>query len=114
MEQQHANQIEALFLKASEYATNKLELAKLKAVEKTSSVFSTAASKFIIFCFVALFLFVLNIGLGFLIGEMMGEIYFGFFVLAGFYAFIGTIFYSFRGKWIKTPVSDSIIKNLTK
>jgi uncharacterized membrane protein len=113
MEQQ-PNQFETLFFKASEYANNKLELTKLKAVQKASIVFSSAASSFVLFCILALFAFVLNLGLGLFLGELLGKVYFGFFVLAGFYALLAIIYYSFRGKWIKTPVSNAIIKNLSK
>lgn len=109
-----ANQFETLFVKATEYANNKLELTKLKAVQKASSVVSEAASSFILLCIVALFALVLNIALGLWIGEMIGKIYYGFFVLSGFYILIGLIFYSFRGRWIKSPVTDTIIKSLSK
>lgn len=109
-----ANQFETLFVKATEYVSNNLELTKLKAVQKTSSVVSEAASSFILLCIMALFAFVLNIGLGLWIGEMIGKIYYGFFVLSGFYILAGIIFYSFRVKWVKSPVTDTIIKTLSK
>lgn len=109
-----ANQFETLFVKATEYANNKLELTKLRAVQRTSSVVSEAASSFILLCIIALFALVLNIGLGLLIGEMIGKIYYGFFVLSGFYLLAFIIFYSFRARWVKSPVANTIIKSLSK
>jgi uncharacterized membrane protein YccC len=52
----------------------------------------------------------LNLGLAFWIGQMLGEIYFGFFVVAGFYAIAAIIVYAFMRKWIKRTVGNAFIK----
>jgi hypothetical protein len=56
----------------------------------------------------------LNIGLGLYLGSMLGKSYYGFFVLTGFYLIIGTLFYLFRNKWIREPISNVIIKKIAK
>jgi hypothetical protein len=49
-----------------------------------------------------------------MIGKWMGEIYYGFFVMAGFYALVGLIIYASRDRIIKTPLYNSIINKILK
>jgi hypothetical protein len=51
----------------------------------------------------------LNLGLAWYVGELLGKIYLGFFVVAAFDLIVGIVFYFFLHKWINKPVSDSII-----
>jgi hypothetical protein len=48
------------------------------------------------------------------LGEALGKSYYGFFVLGGFYILVGVIFQAFKNKWVEEPVSNAIIKKLTK
>jgi hypothetical protein len=56
----------------------------------------------------------LNLGLGFWLGEILGKIYFGFFVVAAFYGIIGIILHFFMHKSIKKLISNYIIKHVLK
>ena len=40
--------------------------------------------------------------------------FYGFFVIGGFYAFIAILLHFNRHYWIKTPISNSIIKQMLK
>jgi hypothetical protein len=40
----------------------------------------------------------------------MGKYYYGFFAVAGFYAFLGIIFYAAREVLVKKPVANTIIE----
>ena len=62
--------------------------------------------------FIASFFLMLNIGLALLIGRAIGEIYYGFFIVAGFYLVVIAILYSLRDKWLKAPISNLIIKSI--
>lgn len=53
---------------------------------------------------------VLSIGVALWLGELLGRIYYGFFVVAGFYLLAGIIFHLYLHQWIKRPVSNLIIK----
>jgi len=57
-------------------------------------------------------MFILNIGLAIWIGELLGQMYLGFFVVGGFYALIAIILHLFRNSWLKKPVSSMIIKKM--
>ena len=110
--EKHTDVLESLFDKTTDYLETRVELIKLKAVRKSSDLISALVTKIVIFIISIIFLIVLNIALGLWLGEMMNKEYYGFFTLAGFYLFLGIIFYAFRNKWLKTPISNSIINKL--
>ena len=113
MEQQ-SNHIETLFEKAGDYLETRIEITKLKIAEKSSDVISSLVTRLILIAFFSFILIMLNIGLGLYLGSVLGKSYYGFFVLTGFYLIIGTLFYLFRNKWIKEPISNVIIKKIAK
>lgn len=109
-----ATPIEALFERAEDYGKTSLELLKLTAIDKSADVFSSLAVQFAIFMVGALFTLVINIGIAIWLGELLGKVYYGFFVVAIFYAIVMTLLFIFRHEWIKTPVSNSIVTQMTK
>jgi hypothetical protein len=110
----NTKQIEALLEKATDFAKTSLELAKLKALEKTSDVVSSIIPHSVFLVLLASFLIFLNFGFAFWLGEILGEIYFGFFVIAGFYGITGFIIHFFMHKKLKKLVADYIIRQLIK
>lgn len=108
----HTNLIEKLIEKASDYGKTSFELAKLRALEKTSQLISSLLSNAVVLCIISLFMLFLNLGLAIWIGQSLGEIYFGFFVVAGFYGIISILVFSFWRKWIMRKVGDSFIKQV--
>jgi len=110
----NTNLIETLIEKATDYGKTSYELAKLRALEKTSVVISSLLSNAVVLIIISLFMLFLNLGLAIWIGQRLGEIYFGFFVVAGFYGVISILVYSFLRNWIKRMVGDSFIKQVLK
>lgn len=98
-----------LFEKTEHYAKSSVKLYKLKAIDKSAEVISTITARLAVIVAFTLFFLILNIGIALLVGEMLGKSYFGFFIVAGFYALAGITLYVFRNKWIKTPLRNSII-----
>jgi len=109
-----ATPIETLFEKAEDYSKTSLELFKLTAIDKSADVVSSLAVQFAIFMVGAVFTLVVNIGIAMWLGELLGKPYYGFFVVAIFYIVVIALLYIFRHEWIKTPVSNSIITQMTK
>lgn len=101
--------IESLIEKGEQYGKTTIELLKLKTLDKSADVVSTLISWAIVIVLYVLFFLILNIGLALWIGELLGKSYFGFFAVAGFYAFLALIFGVFREQFIKSPVNNSII-----
>src|ERR1044071_1049495 len=96
-----ATPIELLFEKAEDYGKTSIELLKLNAIDKTADVVSSLAVQMATFMVVALFTLVVNIGLALWIGDLLGKTYYGFFIVAGFYAIACALLYFFGQQWIK-------------
>lgn len=108
------NHIDELFSEAGDYIETRTELWKLKIVDATSDIISSATSGIIITVAVLFFFALLNIGLALWIGNAIGNLYSGFFILAGFYALVALIVYLCRDKWLKIPLSNAIIRKIFK
>ncbi len=104
--------IEKLIEKAEIYSKTTLELCKYKAVNKTADIFSYIAVKMAICIVVVFSLLFVNIGVSICIGQELGEIYFGFFVVAFGYFCLAILLYIFRVEWVKNPVSDFFINKM--
>jgi hypothetical protein len=52
------------------------------------------------------------VGIALLLGDWLGKLYYGFFIVAAFYLIAGLVLYSLREKWLKSPIANSMIKNL--
>jgi len=114
MDNKEESPIETLFEKAGEYSKTSLQLLQLKAIDRFADVVSSLAAQLAMVIVAALFLLTINIGIALWIGELLGKIYYGFFVVAGCYILICTLLYAFRKQWIKEPISNSIINQLLK
>jgi len=106
--------VDSLIDRAEGYGQTSLDLLKLKAIDKTSDVVSTIAAKVAVLAIFWIFFLILNIGIALWIGEYIGKIYYGFFLVAGFYALLALCLHLFKNQWIKTPVSNSMINHLLK
>jgi hypothetical protein len=107
------NSIESLVERLRNYGETRLELVKLKAINKSSGFVSVVVTYLVmVIIIVCCFLFI-NIGIALLLGELLGKPYYGFFIVAVFYAVTGMILFKLKDKWIKTPVINMMLKELT-
>ena len=104
--------IDVLFEKTKDYVETRADLFKLKAIKKTAEVGSTIVSQVIVAIVFSSFFIFLNIAIGLLLGDLIGKLYIGFFIVAAFYLIVGIIIYSNRQKIISSPLADSIIKKM--
>ena len=107
-----ARSIESLFEKFEAYSKTTIELSKLKLLETTTIAVTALIPRLSVIIMLALFTFVMTIGVALWLGELLGEYYYGFFIVSGFYLVAGIIFHFFLHQWIKKPVSDLIIKQV--
>jgi len=101
--------IESLFGQSKEYIDTRLELYKLKLIDKSSSIASSVVAGIALFVVFFIFFIVLNIGIALLIGDLIGRSYWGFLILAAFYGIVGFVLLSKRNKIFKTPIAKMII-----
>lgn len=109
-----ATTIEILFEKAENYARTTIELTRLNFIDKSSDVLSSLISRLAIAIVFVMFILLFNLGLSFWIGEMLGNFFYGFFIVAAFYLIISILLYSYKDQWIKIPVSNFIIRKMRK
>jgi len=105
---------EELLEKAADYGKTSYELLKLQALAKTSDVLSSLLPHVIVLLFIAVFWLFFSLGLAFLLGEIMGGVWTGFAVIAGFYLLAGLFIHLFLLKRLKRWFADYIVKQVLK
>lgn len=108
------NQFELLLESVADYGVTSYELAKLKTLDKTSDVVSSLVPHAIVFTVLMSFLLFLSLGVAFLLGEIFGNIFYGFFVVASFYGLIGLVLHFLMHGYIKKKISDYVVKHALK
>jgi len=106
------NAIGSLFESAGEYLETRVDLLKLKAVNKSSDIASSVVSRLVICLIITLGIFILNIGLSIWLGAVLGKIWYGFFAVGGFYILLAVLLNIFKSKWLKGHVNDLIVKKI--
>jgi len=106
--------VESLLERIAEYGKSSLELAKLKAVDKTADVVSSFVPRAVFILFILLFVIFASLGLSLWLGQILGETFYGFFLVAAIYGFIGLFIQLFMHKWIKRCVSNNFIDQVLK
>ena len=106
--------IESLLETATEYGKTSYELIKLKTLDKTSDVVSTIIPHSVVFVIIVLFTLFFNLGLAFWLGEILGNSYYGFFVIAAFYGVAALVIQLFFHNWLKQKIYNYMVKQLFK
>jgi hypothetical protein len=109
-----ADLLETLIDRATDYGKASFDLAKLKALDKTTDIVSSIVPASLFILLVSAFFFFLNMGIALWLGDILGKMFYGFFVVAGFYILVGLIIHFFLNKWIKRLVGDYFIKRILK
>lgn len=107
-----ANSFETLFARAGDYFETRLELLKLRSVDKSSeavSSFAAVLALLLVLSFAGIFI---SIGIALWIGELTGKSYYGFFIVGGFYLIGAVIVYALRKKLVKTRVANFFINKV--
>ena len=106
--------VESLLESAADYGKTSYDLVKLKTIDKTSDVVSSFIPHAVVFLIVMSFLLFFNFGVALWLGEIFGNTFYGFFIVAAFYGIIGLVMHFFMHDRIKKKISDYIIKQALK
>jgi hypothetical protein len=109
-----AKLLESLLNSATDYGVTTYELIKLKALDKTADVVSSVVPHSVVLILLSSFMLFLNLGIAFWFGEILGKLFYGFLIIAGFYLITGSIIYFLLYKWIKKTVCNYVIKQMLK
>jgi len=112
--EENTNLIESLLERAADYGKTSYELVKLNVIDKASNSISSFFPNTVVFLVLGTVLLFFNLGMALWIGKILGEVFLGFFMVAGFYILIAIILYFFLRKWLKRVLYDYIIKQLLK
>jgi len=104
--------VELLVEKVKDYAETRIELLRLKAIDKSSSFLSLLIAMIVVILVGFISFMILSVGLALLLGDLLGKAYYGFFIVAGIYLITGLVLYSTREKLLKSPMANSMIKKL--
>jgi membrane protein implicated in regulation of membrane protease activity len=110
--EEKATIIESLFERIEVYAESSIDLLKLKTIDKSANMLSSAVSALIILIATLFTLMLVNIGVAFWIGRLINNSYGGFFIVAAFYAIVALLCYYLRKPLIKIPVNNHIIQHM--
>lgn len=105
---------ETLLERVTDYFKTTVELVKLKAVEKITDLISSLISNAFIIGMICSALLFLNVGLSLWLGEILGNMYFGFLTVGAFHILLAIVFRLFIYKRLKQLFSRQIIKELLK
>ena len=110
--EEKATLIESLFERIEVYAESSIDLLKLKSIDKSANLISSALSALIILIATLFTLMLINIGMAFWIGGLINNTYGGFFIVAAFYSIVALLCYYLRKPLIKTPINNHIIQHI--
>jgi fatty acid desaturase len=110
----NAKLLESLLEKANDYGKTSYELVKLKALDKSSEIVSSLVPHSLVFILIASFMLFLNLGLALWLGEILGKLFYGFFVVAAFYVISGLVIHFFMHNWLKRLAGNYFIKSVLK
>ena len=109
-----SHSIKNLFEKSQDYLENRIELTKLKAVDKSSEIVSSVTAIVVVMVLMVLFLMFASLGAAMAIGHALGTMYYGFLIIGAAYGIVGLIIFLCRDRWIKVPVANKLISNILK
>lgn len=104
--------VEELFYKLKDYGDTRLDLFKLKGINKVSGFLSSLITSVILVVLLFLVLICLTVGIALVLGNWLGEASYGFFLMGIVYIIIGLILFKRKDKALKTPISNKLIKDL--
>jgi hypothetical protein len=104
------SRLETFVEHAKDYAELRLELTKLEASAKISNVVSSVASVVVTGVLGLFTLLFVSIGVAWWIGQVNDNPSMGFFIVAGFYALLGVVFYLMRESLVRIPVVNKLLQ----
>ena len=106
--------IKTLIDQSKEFLETQIELTKLKAIDKSSDVLSTAIVMVTVIFFGSLFVIFVSIGVALILGNWLGSNQYGFLIVGGAYGLLLLLVYLKKDKWIKTPIANGLINKMLK
>ncbi len=104
--------IEELADTIKEYVNTRVESVKLNVAEKSSVVIANVVAGMVVAVVFFFFMIFAGIALSFGLGEWIGKTWAGFLIVAFLYLLAGVVIWKARGRIIRLPVMNALIKQL--
>ncbi len=106
--------VEELVVHVKEYMNNRINTVKLNTAEKGSKLMANMITMAVSILIFGLFVLFISLALAFVIGKAIGELYWGFLIVSGFYLILGILVFVFREKLLRLPILNALLKQLFK
>ena len=106
--------IKTLVDQSKDFLETKIELTKLKAIDKSADVVSTAIVMVSMIFIGSLFIVFISIAAALMLGNWLGSAHYGFLIMGGVYGLLLLLIYLQREKWIKIPIANGLINKMLK
>lgn len=106
------NKVERLLKHVEEYAETRVDLIALNVQDKLGSILSSIVSIVILWILSIFVLMFASIGAAWWIGDYFNSPSMGFFAIAGIDLLIAIIIFFNREKWVKSPITNALIKKI--
>lgn len=95
-----------------EYLDTRIESVKINAAEKSSGLIANVLAAIVVGVGVLFFIFFASLALSVRLGEWIGKAWAGHLIISCLYLFIGIMVWKSRGKLIRFPIMNALIKQL--
>jgi len=112
MLQEEFRKAEELAIHIKEYIQTEIELIKLNFAEKLSKILSNFLAIIILIWILLLSILFASISLAFFIGEKIGKMSIGFFIVSLIYLLIAMVSWYLRERFIRIPILNGILRQL--
>jgi hypothetical protein len=112
--QEEPTDIDILLSDAGDFIETKAVLWKLKTIESLADVSGELVAGLAMIVLASFVIILVSIGVALWVGEILGKSYYGFFIVGGFYGVIALIILVQRGRWLKDPFSNLLIRKILK
>lgn len=103
---------EELATAVKEYVDTRLDAVKLSVAEKVSALLANVLAGMVVALVFVCFVFFGSIALALLLGSWLGAWWLGFLIVAGIYLLLGLITWLARGRLIRIPIMNALIRQL--
>ena len=106
------SELENLTENVKDYLEARYDLAVLNMQDRVSDVTSSVAASLIIISFSLLALLFISVGGALWLGAVLGNVFIGFFCIAGFYMLLALLVFYNQERWIKLPMINLLLKKI--
>lgn len=104
---------EQLVEHVKQYVETRVQLAKLDTAAGVSAAVSYFVRVGVLFLTLLIVIVFAGCGAALLVGQLMGNVAYGYLIIAGAYLVAGIVFYVINHKWLKVKVTQEVLNRFS-